>query len=85
MPNLYDAALMLIRVLGAANLVTGLSSLAGVALIGLSAVAVTGKHEPPDVLFGVLAYLADLGCAMTLAGIALLFLGKKIARFASRG
>jgi hypothetical protein len=83
MPNLYDAALMLIRVFAASNLVIGVSALAGVALIALSAIA-AGTHQPPDVLLGVLAYLADFGCAATLGGIALLLLSKRIARFASK-
>lgn len=82
MPNLYEIALMLVRLFAGVNLVFGVTCLVGILLI--FAPTLLMHREPPDVLFGVVGYLADFGVAALLGGIVLSVLSKRVARYASK-
>jgi hypothetical protein len=81
MLNLYDTALMLVRVFAGLNVASG-----GICLIVAVVFApVIAEHgQPSSLLFGVVAYLAGFGVAALLGGVALGLFSKRIAHYASK-
>jgi hypothetical protein len=82
MPNLYAAALMLVRVFAGMNITIGIASLTTIVFVVV--LEILTRIEAPW-LEGILGYLAAYGMAALVGGISLLILSKKIARYASKG
>lgn len=84
MPDIYRYTLAAARFFGSMNMISG-----GALIVASVPVAVAGgftrdPFPPREVVFGLSGYLLDYGFVTATMGMAILLLGKWIARFAAK-
>ena len=84
MPDIYPYALAAARFFGMMNLISGVALIVASVPVAIAGGLTRDPFPPQEVVFGLSGYLLDYGFVTATIGLAILLLGKWIARFASR-